>query len=224
MSWLSAHALGQLLMGLWVSIELLAAVTALGVIVGGIVAAGHLSQSRLGRTLALCFDIALRGLPPVVLLLIVYYGFTDWVSLPSFWAAALALGLRASAYFARIFEGSIQSVPHSQVMAAQAIGLSPAGVFSNVVLPQAVRYALPGVTNELSSQLKLTSIAFVVGVVELSRQSRYLITSGAGSLLGIFLLAAVLYYLTNTMIFLIAGWYERRHAIPGFGAAADYRR
>ena len=208
----------QLIVGLGVSITLLGTVTAVGVIVGAAMAAGHLSRFGPTRIMAMSIDIALRGFPPVVLLFMVYYGFTDVFSLASFWAATLALGMRAAGYFGRIFEGAVLSVPDSQMMAARSIGLSALGAFLFVVLPQAFRHALPGIANEISSQLKLTSLAFVVGVVELLRQARYLITGGTGSLLGILLVTAFLYYVANAVIFLCIGWLERRNSVPGLGS------
>lgn len=225
MSAFTADHLYQLMVGLKVSIALLTTVTVLGMVVGAAMAAGHLSRSAFWRMLATSVDIGLRGFPPVVLLFMVYYGFTDVFSLASFWAATLALGLRAGGYFGRIFEGAVLTVPRSQILAARSIGLSSFGAFAHVVLPQALRHALPGIANEISSQLKLTSLAFVVGVVELLRQARYLITTGTGSLLGILLVTAALYYVANAVIFLCIGWLERRNSIPGLSATrAEARR
>jgi polar amino acid transport system permease protein len=218
MSAFSTDHLYQLIMGLQVSIALLGAVTVVGMAVGAAMAAGHLSRSAFWRGVATSVDIGLRGFPPVVLLFLIYYGFTDVISLASFWAATLALGLRAGGYFGRIFEGAVLTVPKSQTMAARSIGLGGFGAFVHVVLPQSFRHALPGIANEISSQLKLTSLAFVIGVVELMRQARYLITTGTGSLLGLLMITALLYYLANAVIFLGIGWLERRNSIPGLGA------
>lgn len=218
MSTLTLDQLYQLMVGLQVSIALLGAVTLVGMTVGALMAAGHLSRSTPWRMLAMAIDVGLRGFPPVVLLFMVYYGFTDVFSLASFWAATLALGLRAGGYFGRIFEGAVLTVPKSQILAARSIGLSGLGAFLHIVLPQSFRHALPGIANEISSQLKLTSLAFVVGVVELLRQARYLITTGTGSLLGILLVTALLYYLANAVVFLCLGWLERHNSIPGLGA------
>lgn len=219
MSAFNADHFYQLIMGLQVSIALLGAVTVVGMVVGAIMAAGHLSRFVFWRMLAMSVDIGLRGFPPVVLLFMVYYGFTDVFSLASFWAATLALGLRAGGYFGRIFEGAVLTVPRSQIMAARSIGLGAFGAFVHVVLPQSFRHALPGIANEISSQLKLTSLAFVIGVVELMRQARYLITTGTGSLLGLLMVTAALYYIANAVIFFFIGWLERRNSIPGLGAA-----
>jgi len=208
-------ALPGLLQGLWVALQLLAAVTVLGMVGGLVVVAGHLSRSPLLRGMATAYDLAFRGLPPPVLLLVVFYGSAEILELPSFMAAAVALGLRAGAYFARIFQGAIEAVPATQRAAAQAIGLGPLDVALYVVLPQAFRHALPSIGNEVSSQFKLTSLAFVVGVVELSRQARYLITAGSGSMLLVFLMAAALYYIANSAILATLAYLEHRLAVPG---------
>lgn len=215
MKLISFQQLGQLLYGLEVSITLLSTVTFLGMIVGAAMAYGHLSKIGWVRLLVVCLDVGLRGLPPVVLLLMVYFGMTDAFSLTSFWAATLALGLRAGGYFGRVFEGAVLTVPTTQRLAGASIGLSTVGTFLYVVLPQAFRHALPGVANEISAQLKLTSLAFVVGVIELMRQAKYLISGGAGGLLEILVIAAALYYAANAAIFLVLGQVERYGQSPG---------
>lgn len=212
MSGIQFEHVGNLLLGLQISVLLLGAVVLVGFVVGGLMAYGHLSKRTILRASATAVDVVLRGLPPVVLLLIVYYGMTDLISLASFWAATLALGLRAGGYFGHIFEGAVLMVPKSQVLAAHSIGLSRFKTFFYVVLPQAYRHSLPGIANEISAQLKLTSLAFVVGVVDLMRQARYLISSGTGSLLGILLLTAVIYYIANAAIFFGIGCLERQGA------------
>lgn len=215
---LSFQQLGQLLHGLQVSLLLLATVTVVGGFVGAAMAYGHLSKIGWVRLVVVCVDVGLRGLPPVVLILMIYFGMTDVFSLNSFWAATLALGLRAGGYFGRIFKGAVLTVPKSQVLAGHSIGLRRIDTFLYVIVPQAYRHSLPGVANEISAQLKLTSLAFVVGVIELMRQAKYLISAGTGSLLGVLVITAAIYYAANALIFLLIGQLERRSAIPGLGA------
>ena len=203
----------SLLNGLVVSIALLATVTVVGTCTGALLALGHLSTTLPLKLIATTVDLVLRGLPPIVLLLIVYYGFSGAFSLNSFWAATLALGVRAGGYFGHIFEGAVLAVPRSQVFAARSIGLGPFRSFLHVVLPQAYRHALPGIANEVSAQFKLTSLAFVVGVVELMRQARYLISAGSGGLLLILVTAAGLYYVANLAIFFALSSLEKRASL-----------
>jgi len=197
-----------LLQGLLISLSLLLTVSLVGFCSGTMMSFCHLSRSRLLNLVAQVFDVLLRGTPPVVFLLVIFYGVTELVDMTAFTAAATALGLRAGGYFGRIFEGAVKAVPSNQRLAAKSIGLSPTRAFVFVTLPQAYRHALPGVANELSAQLKLTSLAFVVGVVELMRQARYLIAGGTG-MMTVLLTTAAIYYLANLVVFLFFNFLER---------------
>lgn len=210
--------LPTLLNGLGVAVQLLVAVMAVGALSGTLVASMHLSRNAALRWLGLAYDLVFRGFPPIVLLLIVYYAFTQWAALGPFGAATVALGLRSGAYQGRIFEGAITSVPANQYVAGRSIGLSAVGTYVRVLVPQAIRHALGPWANEMSTEFKLTSIAFVVGVVELTRQAKYLVNNAESSMLVIFALVAALYYVVNASLFLVIRAIERRIAMPGFEA------
>ena len=162
------------------------------------------------------FWISINASLPVVLLLLFYYGVTDFIEMTSFVAAVTALGLRTTAYQSQIFRGAIQSVPPGQVLAAQSMGMSKLRAVREVVLPQALRHAIGPWTNEFSSELKATSLAYVIGVVELTRQGKYIISSTQGNVLVVFGVVALMYFLVNRA----GNWalyrFEGAIAVPGF--------
>ncbi|RDD63843.1 amino acid ABC transporter permease [Ferruginivarius sediminum] len=205
-----------LLHGLWIALQLLAALLSLGLVLGLALALIEIYGHWTLRWTGILFERVFRGVPAVVLLLLFYYGVTDFIEMSSFMAAVLALGLRSTAYQSQIFRGAIQSVPQGQMMAAQAMGMGRARAVGWIILPQALRHAIGPWTNEFSSELKATSLAYVIGVVELTRQGKYIVSSTQGNVLIVFGVVALMYFVVNRL----GNWalykFEGRITVPGF--------
>lgn len=202
--------------GAAITVALAVALLAIGLVVG--MALG-LAQSyghwtlRLGATLV---ERVLRAIPAVVLLFLFYYGISGFYDISSFAAATLALGLRSAAYQSQIVRGAIASVPSGQMAAARAIGLTRRAAIWHIVLPQALRQAIGPWTNEALSELKDTSLAYTIGVVELMRQADYIVSANYGHTLAVYSAAAAVYLVLS----LAATWglsrLDRRLRVPGF--------
>lgn len=205
-----------LLRGLWIGIQLLAALLALGFVLGLTLSVMSTYGHWTLRFFAVLFERVFRGIPEIVLLLLFFYGVGELIPLSPFVAAVIALGLRSTAYQAQIFRGAIQSVADGEVMAARALGLSRLATIRLIVLPQALRRSIGPWTNEYSSELKATSLAYVIGVVELTRQASYIVSNLQGNTLTVFAVVAAMYFVVNRLG--NAGLYalERKLAIPGF--------
>jgi polar amino acid transport system permease protein len=202
--------------GLGVALQLLAGLLAIGIGLGLALALAQVYGNRPLRTAALLFERTFRGVPAIVLLFLAYYGSTDLIRLSSFGAAVLALGLRSGAYQSQIFRGAIQSVLPGQVLAARAIGMGWWSTQRTVVLPQALRCAIGPWSNEFSSELKATSLAYVIGVVELTRQAQYIVSNTQGNLLLVFGVAAFLYFIANKIGNTVLYRLEAAMLVPGF--------
>jgi polar amino acid transport system substrate-binding protein len=113
---------------------------------------------------------AFRGTPVLLQLYILYYGLAPIVHLSAFAAAILGLGMNYGAYEAEVHRAALQSIPVGQSEAAAALGLSRAQSLRLVLLPQALRTALPAMTNDLIALLKDSSLVSVITVVELTKQ------------------------------------------------------
>jgi polar amino acid transport system permease protein len=207
-----------LLKGTLVALELLLAFMSLGFIVGILLSVVEVYGKWWFSTLALVVERFFRGVPAVVLLFLFYYGLSDFYNVSPFVAATLALGLRTGAYQSQIFKGSIQGVGPGQMMAARAIGMSKLSAVWSVVLPQALRFAIGPWSNEFASELKDTSLAYTIGVVELLRQAKYIVSYSYGHALVVYGFCAIVYLLLvrlgNTVLYRI----EARYRIPGFEA------
>jgi len=103
-------------------------------------------------------------------LFILYYGIAPIVHLSAPAAAILGLGLNYGAYEAEVHRAALQAIPSGQAEAAASLGLSRAQALRLVLLPQAVRTALPAMTNDLIALLKDSSLVSVITVVELTKQ------------------------------------------------------
>lgn len=210
------NSLPYLLEGLGVTLVLTVCMLSLGLAAGLALALMEV-YGRFGLPLfATLFERLFRAVPAVVLLFLFYYGISDFYNISSFAAAVLALGLRTASYQSQIFRGAIQSVPPGQMTAARSVGLTQTQGIYSVVIPQALRQAIGPWTNEALSELKDTSLAYVVGVVELMRHASYIVSSSYGHALPIYISAAVLYLIVSLLMSFGLNLFQRKLAVPGF--------
>ena len=207
-----------LLKGLGVAIVLLVALLAIGFLLGMAICLLKLygPKTRLVQWPLVVYERVFRGVPIIIMLFIFFYGLSGIVDISAFTAAILAMGLRSAAYQSQIFRSAFQSVPAGQMMAARAMGMSKAKAIRYIIFPQAARHAIGPWTNEFSSEIKETSLAYVIGVVELTRQAHYIITSTQGNVLTVFAVVALLYFILNRAGNSLLYAFERKLAVPGF--------
>ncbi|MFW6381571.1 MAG: amino acid ABC transporter permease, partial [Bacillota bacterium] len=154
-------------------------------------------------------------------LFLIFYGFPNLgIKFPPFVAAVLGIGIRSAAYQSQIFRGAIQSVSGSQFKAGLSLGMNYFQVFWHVILPQAIRISIPPFANEAAIVLKDTSLAFALGVIELLRQGRYIISTTYQPLL-IFSLVAAIYFIMTFVIHRGLDLFEARMQIPGIGSEGN---
>src|SRR6266436_1465591 len=154
--------------GITLAISLLA--MALAVPLGLLLALARLHGGAPARLLAHGYIELFRGTPVLLQLFILYYGIAPIVHLSAPAAAILGLGLNYGAYEAEVHRAALQAIPSGQAEAAASLGLSRAQALRLVLLPQAVRTALPAMTNDLIALLKDSSLVSVITVVELTKQ------------------------------------------------------
>jgi len=143
---------------------------ALAVPLGLVLALLRLYGNGLARGGAHFYIEAFRGTPVLLQLYLLYYGLAPIVHLSALSAAILGLGLNYAAYEAEVHRAAIAAIPAGQTEAAAALGLSRLQGLRLVLLPQALRTALPAMTNDLISLLKDSSLVSVITVVELTKQ------------------------------------------------------
>jgi polar amino acid transport system permease protein len=158
--------------GVLVTIEIAAAVVVTGILLGlalAIVRAFHVLAIN---ALIVIFVDTFRALPPLVLVLLVYFGLPNaGINVPSLAVLWLVLSLVLAAFAEEIFWAGILSIPKGQWEAARSTGLSFLGTLTYIVLPQAVRLTVPPLTNRTIAITKNTALGTVIGVGEILNQA-----------------------------------------------------
>jgi polar amino acid transport system permease protein len=165
-------ALPVLLLGLLLTIELGVVSIILGTIGGLALALVRLYAPPFFQRLAVFYIDAMRAMPLLVLLVMIYYTlpFID-IRLSAFASAAAAISLVSSAYTAEIFRSGIEAIPHGQFEASRALGLTYWQMMADVILPQAFKIAIPPLTNNAISVMKDTALASVVAMPDLLKMA-----------------------------------------------------
>ncbi|MBJ7449939.1 MAG: amino acid ABC transporter permease [Parachlamydiales bacterium] len=184
-------------------------ITAIALIIGcfmgvllGVGNCRHLKHPIWSRCIT-AYVAILRGTPLFVQVLIAYFALPQLigVNLSPFTAGVIALGLNSSAYIAEIIRGGIDATPTGQWMAAKALGYKTHQVFCTIIGPQVFRNVLPSLVNEATTLLKETSILMVIGVAELTKTGRDIVSRELDPLSVYLAVACVYLLLTGTIAF-----------------------
>jgi polar amino acid transport system permease protein len=201
--------------GARVTVTLTICLLGVGLLLGVPVALGQVYGPRPLVILISGYERFFRAMPILVLLMVFFYGLAFLgVSLPAFGTAVLVFGLHSSAYQSQIFRGAIQAIKEGQLLAARALGMSRLQAIRYIVLPQALRLALPAWSNEYSGVLKDTSFVFAIGVTELTRQG-WQIMQRTREVFLIFIAVALIYLVLTYLGTWLLELLERRFGIPG---------
>ncbi len=170
------HRVGpDLLQGVVTTIELTLVALTLGVLIGLPAALARVYGGNWLRRIAVAYIELFRGTPLLVQLFVVYYGLPDLgLTLSRLAAAFVTLGLNSGAYQAEYFRGAIQAVGSGQMTAARAIGMTKMQAIRYIILPQALRLAIPAWSNEAISMVKYTSVVFLIAVPDLMGKAKIL--------------------------------------------------
>ena len=162
-----------LLKGLWMTVKLCLVVVPLGVAGGLVVAVTYSFRVRWLNWLLIAYVDFFRSFPPLVLLILVFYGLPFiGLEVPNFVAVLIAFFLNTSSYYGEIFRAGIESVGRGQWEAARSTGLDALRTMAYVILPQAVRNVAPDLTSNTLEVIKFTALASVVALPELLRMGR----------------------------------------------------
>lgn len=202
--------------GLIVSVQLIIPSALCGLCIGVFVGVLRVFGTAVTRKLADTYVILFRGFPLVVQLFIWYFGLPHLgIYLSPYGASVVAFSLCSGAYHSEYVRGALLSIKRGQLMAAQALGFSKVKMVISIVLPQAIRRALPGCGNEIIYLIKYSSLAYMVTCIELTGKG-HTIASETFKFTEIFLIVGAIYLLLTT----VAGWLlrycENRVRIPGF--------
>jgi octopine/nopaline transport system permease protein len=200
----------SLLSGVPLTLNLAFTSVALGAILAMILALMRMSGYRVLDWPAQAYVFVFRGTPLLVQIFLIYYGLGQfrptldawglWTFFREpYWCAILAFTLNTAAYASEIIRGGLQAVPHNQVEAARACGMSRLLLFRRIIFPIAVRQALPAYGSELILMVKATSLASVITMMELTGIAHKLI-SQTFRIIEVFVVAGLIYLILNFII------------------------
>ena len=220
----SLKGFGPLLMeGTWMTVKLSILSLLLSVLLGLLGASAKLSSVKLLRVPAQLYTTLIRGVPDLVLMLLIFYSLQTWLStftdfmeweyieIDPFSAGIITLGFIYGAYFTETFRGAILAVPRGQMEAATAYGLTRSQRFRFVVFPQMMRFALPGIGNNWMVILKATALVSIIGLADLVKAAQ---DAGKSTyqLFFFLIIAALIYLMITSASNVVLRWLERHYA------------
>lgn len=203
-------ALPAMLDGAWLTLELVIISCLLGFVIAVPIALMRSSQNFWIRNIPLIYTFFFRGTPLLVQLFLLYYGLAQFEAVresflwpllrEAYGCALLAFALNTGAYTAEIFRGAIHNVPHGEVEAGIAMGMSKATLYRRIVLPRAIGMALPSYGNEIILMIKGSALAYTITLLDLTGVTRTIIARNYLAVEMYFV--AGLLYLLITFIFI----------------------
>lgn len=210
--------------GTWVTVKLAVASLAVAVLIGLFGALAKLSANRFARHAAALYTTLIRGVPDLVLMLLLFYSlqiwlnrltdYLDWtqMNIDPFVAGVTTLGFIYGAYFTETFRGAFLAVPRGQLEAGRAYGMSESTVFRRILFAQMMRFALPGIGNNWQVLVKATAVVSIIGLADVVKAAQ---DAGKSSfhMFTFVLLVALVYLMLTTVSTCLLMWLERRYSM-----------
>jgi His/Glu/Gln/Arg/opine family amino acid ABC transporter permease subunit len=213
-----------MLQGLMLTLELAAASLAIACLFGLAGAVAKLSEVVWARRVAMVYTTLVRGLPELVLMLLIFYGGQalvnelgrqlgyDYIDVPPFAAGALTIGFIFGAYFTETFRGAILAIPRGQIDAGHAFGLTRAQVLRRITLPQMIRHAIPGFANNWLVMVKATALVSIIGLDDMIHRAN-LASATTQKPFTFYCAIALIYLALTTLSVLALHLLERRYSL-----------
>lgn len=198
------HALPTLLRGLVVSLEIAFGALCIGMVGGTILGIGQSLGHPFIRAAIAMYAAIIRGTPMLIQIVFLYYLVSvTGIGLSPFATAVIAIGLNSSAYVSQIMRAGILAVPRGQREAAKTLGISSKDTILHIMLPHAIRVVLPALGNESVTLVKDSSLASLIGVMELYKEGQVVISLTYDALSTYCAIAALYLIVTTTLSFAV---------------------
>ncbi len=216
---------GSIMEGTWITVNLALSSLLVAVFLGMLTALGKLSNSKPLRGITLTYTTIIRGIPDLVLMLLIYYGgqmmvsnlanslgYEEYVDINPFVAGVATIGFIFGAYMAETFRGAIMAVSKGQLEAGASYGMNRFQVFYRILLPQMIRYALPSFGNNWLVMIKTTAIVSVIGLDDMVRTAD-LAAKATRQPFTFYILVAINYLIFTTASTYLLTWAEKRYSL-----------
>jgi polar amino acid transport system permease protein len=168
---------GPLLIGLWVTLKISALSLVFALVLGLIAGLGRVSGNPAARDMAAIYVELIRGTPLLVQMFIVYFFLGTVFNLSGFVAGVVSLSVFTGAYVAEIIRAGIEAVPKGQMEAARSLGMSHFQTMQHIVLPQALKQALPPLAGQSINLIKDSSLVSIMALTDLTKAGREIVSS-----------------------------------------------
>ncbi len=217
--------LPSILEGAIVTLTVALSSLAIAVLLGLAGAAMKLSKSRASKAIAAVYTTVIRGVPDLVLMLLIFYGgqmainelapklgYADYIDINPFIAGVLTIGFIFGAYLTETFRGAIMAIPVGQREAGIAYGMSALQVLSRIILPQMIRFALPGFTNNWLVLVKSTALVSIIGLSDMMNRAG-MAAGATREPFTFYMTVAVLYLVITGVSNLLLGALQKRYSL-----------
>jgi len=207
------NILFYILSGVGITLSVIAIALPTGLILGVLLSLIRVYGGTLFSGLAAMYSTIMRGIPHIVLLFILFFVIAGTINLSPLLAGAVSLAIISSGYQLEIFRGAIQSIGGGQMMAARALGMTKLKAIRYIILPQALRVAIPSWSNEVASIIKDSSLVYALGVPEILRRAQFMSASTYQPFIA-YGIAAVLYFVMTFLAGRLLDKLETKTKIP----------
>lgn len=211
--------------GAWLTVQLALLSMAVAVALGLLGAAFRLSPVKWLALMGETYATVIRGIPELVLILLIFFGgqdlvnriapllgHEDYIDINPFVAGVGTLGFIYGAYLSETFRGAFMAIPKGQGEAGMAYGMSPLRVFLRILVPQMIRLAIPGITNNWLVLVKATALISLVGLQDMMARAKSAGDATREPFIYILLVAAVYLAITSVSL-LVLRYIERRYSV-----------
>ena len=216
-SFLKNILMPPLLEGTIATLKLIGVFIPISLIIGVLVAVARVYGNKFISWLSTVYIIYFRGTPLIVQLFIIYLGLPYiGIVLSPFKSAVIAMSLCSGAYQSEYIRGSLQSIKNGQMMAAESLGMTRVQAILYIILPQALRRAIPAISNNITYSVKSSSLAMMVTYVELTGEGK-IIAAVHFRYIEVFMIVGIIYLLMVSVLTKLLSTLETRLKIPGLG-------
>ncbi|OPX26303.1 MAG: ABC transporter permease [Campylobacteraceae bacterium 4484_166] len=193
---------GPVLNGLYVTIKVSLFAAILAVIIGVIISSMKLSSYIFLRDIASVYITVIRGTPLLVQIFLFYFIVANIFGLERFTAGVLSLGVFFGAYMAEVLRGAIQSIDKGQIEAAKSLGINMFDTMRHIVMPQAIKRALPTIVGEFIALVKDSSLISVISITDLTKVGKEIVANTFSPFETWIVIALLYLTITSTLSFI----------------------
>ena len=168
---------GPMVQGMWITIKISVLSALLTLVIGVILAFMKLSSYQFLKDISGVYIAVIRGTPLLVQIFLFYFIVANIFEIERFMAGVLSLGIFFGAYMAEVLRGAIQSIDKGQLEASQSLGMTYFQSMRHIILPQAIKRALPTLVGEMIALVKDSSLLSVISITDLTKVGREIVAN-----------------------------------------------